>query len=187
MIFIYLNILDTEIEKNKFEKLYEKYGNLMHWIAKGILKDDILAEDAVHEAFMRILKNFEKIGDVYCKETKNYIAVIVRNVSLNMLKDRNQQEEMEVPLSICGSNCDEKEWQEFIGDISKGYDETEDEVLKKEIIKIIKELPKWAQEVIFLSTFYGFSSKEMSDALNITYSTARKRLERAREIIKERL
>ncbi len=58
MLPIYLALLETEEEKQKFGLIYEKYRKLMHWVAKGILNDDRLAEDAVHEAFFAY---FEKL------------------------------------------------------------------------------------------------------------------------------
>lgn len=61
MLQLYLQLLDTEEEKQGFELLYETYRKLMHWVANNILHDEKLAEDAVHEAFLRIIKNFHKI------------------------------------------------------------------------------------------------------------------------------
>ena len=68
MLGIYLRLLDTEEEQTRFRQLYEKYRNLMFYVAKGILKDDYLTEDAVHEAFIRIAKNFSKIGEISCPQ-----------------------------------------------------------------------------------------------------------------------
>ena len=49
MMTLFLTLLDAKEEKSKFDKLYEKYRKLMHYVAKGILTDDQLAEDAVQE------------------------------------------------------------------------------------------------------------------------------------------
>ena len=49
----YLCLLDTEEEKSKFEELYNQYRKLMYLCAKEILRDEQLAEDAVHEAFLK--------------------------------------------------------------------------------------------------------------------------------------
>jgi RNA polymerase sigma-70 factor (ECF subfamily) len=52
MIAIYLSIIDSEQDKNKFEILYTTYRKLMFYVANRILKDQYLAEDAVHQAFI---------------------------------------------------------------------------------------------------------------------------------------
>lgn len=54
---IYLMMIDGEEEKRKFVILYEKYRCLMLKVACNILQDNFLAEDAVHDAFMKIAGN----------------------------------------------------------------------------------------------------------------------------------
>ena len=86
MMTLFLTLLDAKEEKSKFDKLYEKYRKLMHYVAKGILTDDQLAEDAVQEAFFRIAKNFYKVGEIDCPQTKNFVVIIVRNAALTIAK-----------------------------------------------------------------------------------------------------
>ncbi len=38
----------------KLEGLYNKYKNLMFYVANNILKDEFLAEDVVHKSFIKI-------------------------------------------------------------------------------------------------------------------------------------
>ena len=70
---IYLMIIDSEENKRKFVVLYEKYRYLLMKVAYDVLGDNYLAEDAVHEAFIKVTKNMEKIGDVNSQETKRYL------------------------------------------------------------------------------------------------------------------
>lgn len=70
MLSFYLSIIDTDQDKEKFEKLYTQYRRLMQYVAHDILKDDYLAEDAVHTAFIKIIANLNKIGDISCHKTK---------------------------------------------------------------------------------------------------------------------
>lgn len=57
---IYLMMIDAEEDKQKFAILYETYRHLMMKVALNVLKDTFLAEDAVHESFIKIAKNMEK-------------------------------------------------------------------------------------------------------------------------------
>ena len=59
---IILMMVDAHEEKRKFVILYEKYCCLMLKIAVDILNDKQLAEDAVQEAFVRVAKHMENIG-----------------------------------------------------------------------------------------------------------------------------
>jgi len=69
----YLLLLDSDEEKDQFSQIYNTYRNLMHFVARRILNDDYLAEDAVHNAFLKVVKHLDKIKeDLYCHKTKNF-------------------------------------------------------------------------------------------------------------------
>ncbi len=84
MLSLYLSMLEADEDKNKFEELYMKYRNDMYNIAFSILHNCEDAEDAVHDAFVSIANNFEKINKIPCQEIKYYFVIIVRNVSINL-------------------------------------------------------------------------------------------------------
>ncbi len=185
MIQLYLQLIDTETDKEKFEALYDQYRRLMHKIADDLLHDKHLAEDAVHEAFLRIIKCFHKIGEIDCPETKNFLVIIVRNVALNMIeKDKHRPQMQEIHNAYAENDAAEASgmpWENF----SSGIDETADEVLRKEILATVSSLPDWAADVLALSAIYGCSSKEIAVIEGISNETARKRLQRARSLFKD--
>lgn len=51
MLAFYLSLIDDESDKQKFERIYNNYYNVLLNTAYGILKERQSAEDAVHEAF----------------------------------------------------------------------------------------------------------------------------------------
>lgn len=66
MIAMYLALIDDEKDKIKFREIYEEYSKQMWYVANEILHDRFLAEDAVHDAFLGIAKNFgssRKVGE----------------------------------------------------------------------------------------------------------------------------
>ena len=50
-------------EMGKFERIYNKQKTYMFHVAKLALKGDSLAEDAVQEAALRLLRNIDKVDD----------------------------------------------------------------------------------------------------------------------------
>ena len=80
MLQLYLQLLNTCSEQEKFKQLYETYHRLMHWEAQRVLQDRQLAEDAVQESFLRMIKNFHKIGEYY----ENYRTAHDRFSSFNV-------------------------------------------------------------------------------------------------------
>ena len=49
--------------RSKLGRLYEDYKSRLFIAAKGILSDDALAEDAVHDTYVRIVKYMYKIDE----------------------------------------------------------------------------------------------------------------------------
>ena len=49
-------MIETEEDKVKFEQIYETYRDLMFRVASQILRNDHDAEDAVHQAFVSIIR-----------------------------------------------------------------------------------------------------------------------------------
>ena len=70
MVGLFLNLLDTQNEKNKFIKLYDTYSDLLYWIAlkKTSCIED--AEECVQETFLYVAKHFDKIGEINSKKKR---------------------------------------------------------------------------------------------------------------------
>ena len=84
MLIFYMSLIDSDESKDKFESLYLKYRKHMKHIAMKILGDEHLAEDAVHNAFVKIISNLEKFNKIDCQETRNLIVIIIRSASIDM-------------------------------------------------------------------------------------------------------
>ena len=91
MLALYLSLIDSDESKDKFEELYLKYRRQMKIIAFKILGDEGLAEDAVHNAFLKIISAFDKFNEIDCQKTKNLIVIIIRSVSIDMYRKRKRE------------------------------------------------------------------------------------------------
>ena len=87
MLVLYLSLLDGE-DEGKFERLYYKYRGLMFTCAKEILKDDVLAEDAVHEAFLRLTKHMKGIDEVKCNKTLRFVVIVVESAAKDIYRKK---------------------------------------------------------------------------------------------------
>lgn len=45
----------------------------------------------MHDAFVKIIENLDKIQDIHCHTTKSFIVIIVRNHSINLYNNRNKK------------------------------------------------------------------------------------------------
>ena len=91
-MMIYLQMIDTPEDRSKFEQIYMEYRSMMFHIANRILTNEQDAEDAVHEVFLKIAENIEKIGQPKCPKTLGYIVTIVENKSIDLYRKRNRHQ-----------------------------------------------------------------------------------------------
>lgn len=65
--------------KEKLQTLYQIYEKPMYHIAYAILHHPQQAEDAVSEAFCRVIRHLDKIGEPEHPKTKQYMIKIIRS------------------------------------------------------------------------------------------------------------
>ncbi len=170
MLFI-LAVFENKEHRSRLEALYNEHASLMYKIAYRILKDQHLAQDAVQEAFINISKNFDKIIKIDCNKTRALFVIIVRNVSIDIYRQREKQtgvsyEEIEETLSGQGPSVEE----------ILVSAETFAKLAKK-----MKELNPSYADILSLKYFYNYKDEEISQMLNITPENTRIRLSRARK------
>lgn len=162
-------------EDRKLETLYNDYCRLMYKIAYDILRNGQLAEEAVQEAFERVIKNLHKINEKNCPQTRNFLVIIVRNVALDIAK-----KEMPIYASDAGE----------LPDITD-KDDTLDIVIAREtaaeLQSAIESLKPIYRDVYILRIARDYSIAEIAQMLNIKYETAKKRLTRAKKMIAEKM
>lgn len=172
MLSFYLHTIETEEEKSKFEKLYYDYRALMKYVAFDILKDEQLAEDAVHNAFIKLINYLDKIDDTECHKTKGFIVIVTKSVAKDMYRKRKR--ELEIPIN-----------ENITYRVSDDFSLTTFDV--DEIVSKIESLPEIYKDVLILKYLQELDNKEISNILNIKANTLRKRLERAKIILAELL
>lgn len=175
MLLTFTMMLDSEEDKDKLTKIYKKYYSLMLAVAKSIIHNHTLAEDIVSDSFLTLIKHLHKISDIECHKTQSYIVIIVRHLSLNLLKKQKTYNTESVDV------FDEPDNNAVILD-----NLTTKESLDN-IISQIRALPKSLSDVLYLSSVLGYSYEEIANLLGISNEAVRKRLSRARTKIKNNL
>lgn len=88
-MLIYMMMLETPEEKSLFEQIYLEYRGLMFHVAYEILHNEQDAEDAVHQAFVKIAENIKKIDDPMCPKTHSYVVTIVEHQAILVVLARS--------------------------------------------------------------------------------------------------
>lgn len=172
MLFSTMEIYE-ETDKEKVAGAYKEYRNIMYHIAFSILKDKMLAEDAVHNAFIAFINNLHKINNINCHKTRTYLLIIVRNASIKIYNERKKHIVSEV---------NDYELLDYeIGTDEKA--EANDSV--RRLFNMVKSMKKKYADVILLKFYCELENDEIATALNITEANVRKRLQLARKKLKK--
>ena len=172
MLSLYLSMLESGEDKAKCTQLYEKYHGLLIHVAYAKLKDEHLAEDAAHNAFLNIVRNFHLVGDIDSHKTKRLLVVVTENAAIDMLRKNKHY----APVS----------YDELENVLSMDKDML-DNVAVQELVELICELPEIYRDVLELRAYHGLSEKQIAAILDVEYATVRKRLERARTMLAEKM
>lgn len=176
MLVVYLSLLDTEEQKNKFEYIYNKYKGMMYYEAYRIVCDQYLAEDIVHETFLNIIRIIDAIRTSTEKETKQFIRILIHNQAIDILRKRNR-EQREDPETISVLSGKEMHDVEAIA-----INNIQFELLVEKIQNLsdIYRLP-------LVLKVQGYKISEIARILEINEQTVKVRLFRARSFLLESL
>lgn len=163
-MLVYLQMIETEADRAKFEELYIRYRQQMYAIAMNILHHEYDAEDAVHQAFVTIAQNIEKISDPKCLKTKAYIVTIIESKSIDLYRFKKKRNI--VPFI-----------EEYVG-LSVEYQGG------NELAKCMSQLPAQYRQVLLLKFYCGYHSTEIAEIMGITLVNALKIEQRAKAKLK---
>lgn len=146
------------------KKLFEKYYHKMYYVVKRYTADSNLVEDALTEAFCRV---FDKLsGFVFQAENslEKWIKTIAIRETLRLLKKNKRL--------IYTENLNSYE-QNLSEDLEINYD-------IDYINDLIEKMPDGYRLVFNLFIVEGYAHKEIAEMLNISISTSKSQLYKAR-------
>lgn len=173
LLFAMMALLPREEDRRAFSKLYLTSRHDLVQTARKILRDDQLAEDVVHEAFLKVIKNFEKIMSMECPKRNKYIVNIVRNQAIDEYRKRNHQEYV---------SFDEVEFEAVLNSAPEEEQEGMDVLMS-----CIEELPVKYQDLFRLKYIFEKNNEEIVKVLGVSMETVYKRLQRGKTLLMKAL
>ena len=82
---------DENFQNNMLEQLYDAYEYKMYGIAYSILNNEGQAEDAVQDAFLKLIPHLGDINSVASVETKRSITYIIKNISIDIYRRHRKE------------------------------------------------------------------------------------------------
>lgn len=171
-VLFYLSLIPEDREREKFLAIYDAYHNLMLYIAYQILDNQQDAEDAVHEALLRIIEILEKISDPVCPKTRALVGIITRGKAVDLYRARKRR-------------CAEP-WEEWTEPTS---DRTLAEVVETAdpTLRAMAQLPVRQRELLMLKYDQGFHDREIAHITGMSQANVAKTLQRAKARLRELL
>jgi len=152
-------------------RLYKLYSKAMFNVSYRITGREEDAEDALQEAFISAFRNLESYrGDAVFGA---WLKRIVVNKAINILKKRKHEMMPE-----------DEQWDVAETETPVEYKE---ELTVDRVKKAIDQLPDGYRSVLSLYLLEGYDHQEIAEILNISESTSKSQLNRAKNKLKELL
>jgi RNA polymerase sigma-70 factor (ECF subfamily) len=164
-------------DRQSFSEIVERYRKMVARTVKGMLGDNVYAEDIGQDVFVRLYHSLSEFrGEAKLPTYINRIAV---NLTLNEIKRRKRSS---------GVIVNEDRGREALYDITDENDHDRRDT--KEVIgKALARLEPGFRSVVVMRMLEGYTTRETAEVLGIPVGTVLSRLSRAQEqlrtIIKE--
>lgn len=162
-----LAALESDEDRALFTEIYEQNHDRMEQTALRILKDSHDAEDAVQNAFLQIIRNFDALLEIPCKKRIFWCISIVKNEALAILRKKKK-----TILII----------EELEENPAAGVEEA---MSYKEVVRLFAQLPETYRSVLEMKMILGYSGKEIAKRMGLTENTVNVRITRGRAMLRE--
>lgn len=156
-------------DRDAFEEIYDRYGDLVYSTALRVLRDPHLAEDISQETFVRLWRK----PDSYVAERGRFLTWLIsvtRNRAVDEVRSRGRRQRHETASP-------EEQERELPADTA------DDPVLNAQLAEqrrivraALAELPPEQRQVIELAFFGGLTQQEIADRLSQPLGTVKTRI-----------
>lgn len=165
MLALFLAALESDRDRERFRSIYDHYGPRMERTALRILGDQHDAEDAVQNAFVQVIRHFEKIDSIPCEELPFWLVSIVKNEALTILRKRKRELTFE-------------DWD--------AVTQAAEEVTSYHaLVDLVRELPETYRAILEMKLLLGCSDREIAARLGLTETAVSTRASRGRALLRK--
>jgi RNA polymerase sigma factor (sigma-70 family) len=151
------------------------YSPLLHY-ANTLLQDEMMAEDAIQDLFIKLWTKRQKIGPIH--HINAYCYTLLRRQSLNLLRSKQQGIRKMALLTAASPDI------EFSAEDIVMRREAESE--RRQLIQeTLNQLPARQKEVIFLKFFINLDYKEIASIMRINYQSVVNLVHKAVQFLKD--
>lgn len=146
--------------------LYDRYSNALFGVTEKIVRDALLAEDVLQEAFVKIWLNGENY-DPSKGRLFTWMLNITRNLALDKLKSKQFKQNAQTSGQEELTNVAESSQHLNIGEETIGLRE------------LVEKLPADQKRLIDLMYFQGYTQAEIAEELNMPLGSVKTKIRTA--------
>ena len=162
----------THADEEILAALVSQYAGTLYRVAFSVLRNASDAEDAVQEAFLRVLRHRDTLGEV--RDQRVWLIRIVWNIVLDRKRRAKTRPETDDVADLARVLPSEGLSAEDRAAAAQHH---------AHVLGCVETLPAKEREVLMLSAFEELNSVEIATVLGITESSVRSRLFRARNLM----
>jgi RNA polymerase sigma-70 factor, ECF subfamily len=162
----------SHADKETLAALVSQYAGTLYRVAFSVLRNASDAEDAVQEAFLRVLRHRDTLGEV--RDQRVWLIRIVWNIVLDRKRRAKTRPETDDVAELARVLPSEGLSAEERASAAQYH---------AHVLGCVERLPVKERQVLLLSAFEELNSVEIATVLGITESSVRSRLFRARNLM----
>ena len=159
-------------EEQALAALVSQYSGTLYRVAFSVLRNVSDAEDAVQEAFLRVLRHRDTLGEV--RDNRVWLIRIVWNIVLDRKRRAKTRPETDDVSELARVLPADGLSAEQIASAAQHH---------AHVLACMEQLPAKERQVLMLSAFEELTSVEIASILGTTESSVRSRLFRARNLM----
>jgi RNA polymerase sigma-70 factor (ECF subfamily) len=159
-------------EEETLAALVSEYAGTLYRVSFSVLRNAADAEDAVQEAFLRVLKHRDTLDEV--RDRRVWLIRIVWNIVLDRKRRAKTRPETDDVADLA---------RVLPAEGLSAEDRAAAAQHHAHVLACVEQLPAKEREVLTLSAFEELTSVEIATVLGITESSVRSRLFRARNLM----
>jgi RNA polymerase sigma-70 factor (ECF subfamily) len=150
-------------DEDALAALYDRFGRVAYGLARRILRDDVLAQDAVQEAFLGIWRNADRFLAERAKASTWILTLVHRRaVDLVRREESRRGEPLERAPEPAASSTTEDE-------ASLGF-------RRRLVQEALSQLPPEQREALALGYYGGLTQSELAERLGQPLGTIKSRM-----------
>lgn len=163
MAFSFAPRPERDGDRQRFDRLYQQNQRRLHRLAARLLGPGPRAEDAVHDAFVKLMQQYDRLASRPDEALERWLLAVVRNTALDMLRKDGRETELEAQAREPAVPPDLGEFEALVA--------------------LIRSLPEDYRRVLELRFLAEWSLQDIAGELDLTEGAVKSRIFRGRKLL----